>query len=86
MQPCIAPVWATSRRAVHRDDGLKLAGCYISATARCTPPGNKPLPIEVTNCSEYLDREWNLLKRKRVILALGKIAWDAALALVPGRW
>ena len=67
--------------SVHREDGLALTDCYISATARCAPPGNKPSPREVLNCSGYLDREWTLLRKKRSILALGKIAWDAALAL-----
>ncbi len=74
--------YASQPTSVHRDDGLSLRDCYISATARCAPPANKPLPVEVSNCSVYLDREWNLLKEKRVILALGAIAWDAALALV----
>ena len=48
---------------------------------RCAPPGNKPLPIEAVNCSEYLEREWELLKRKQSILALGKIGWDAVIGL-----
>ena len=73
--------YANQPTSVSRDDGLALADCYISATARCAPPGNKPLPAEVANCSTYLDREWGLLRHKRVILALGKIAWDAAVAL-----
>ena len=73
--------YANQPTSVHRGDGLALRDCYISATARCAPPGNKPLPIEVTNCSSYLDREWSLLRNKRVILALGGIAWDAALSL-----
>ncbi|HEV2296573.1 MAG TPA: uracil-DNA glycosylase [Tepidisphaeraceae bacterium] len=73
--------YANQPTSVHREDGLQLRDCYISATARCAPPGNKPLPIEVSNCASYLDREWSLLRNKRVILALGGIAWDAALAL-----
>jgi uracil-DNA glycosylase family 4 len=64
-----------------REDGLKLRDCFISATVRCAPPENKPLPIEARNCSGYLDEEWDILDRKRTILALGKIAWDATLAL-----
>jgi uracil-DNA glycosylase family 4 len=72
---------ANQPTSISRDDGLRLTGCYISATARCAPPGNKPTPDEITRCGEFLDAEWNLLRRKRVILALGKIAWDAALAL-----
>ncbi|HEY8668195.1 MAG TPA: uracil-DNA glycosylase, partial [Tepidisphaeraceae bacterium] len=73
--------FANQPTSVRADDGLKLRDVYISATARCAPPGNKPTPVEIANCSEYLDREWVLLKRKRVVLALGKIGWDAALAL-----
>jgi uracil-DNA glycosylase family 4 len=73
--------FANQPTSVRRGDGLELVDCYISATARCAPPANKPLPQEVLNCSTYLDREWDLLRRKRVILVLGKIAWDAALAL-----
>ena len=49
---------ANQAESVRRGDGLKLSGCYISATARCAPPGNKPLPEEVAACSEYLDVEW----------------------------
>jgi uracil-DNA glycosylase len=73
--------FANQPTSVSRDDGLKLRNCYISATARCAPPANKPSPDEVANCATFLDREWSMLKQKRVILALGKIAWDAALAL-----
>jgi uracil-DNA glycosylase family 4 len=73
--------YANQPTSVRREDGLALRDCYISATARCAPPANKPLPVEVTNCAAFLDREWSLLRRKHVILALGGIAWDAALAL-----
>lgn len=72
---------ANQPTSVSSGDGLKLRDVYISATARCAPPANKPLPDEVGNCAEYLDREWDLLKRKRVLLALGKIAWDACVAM-----
>ena len=72
---------ANQGTSVSRGDGLVLRDCYISATARCAPPANKPLPNEVANCAEFLDREWDLLANKRAILALGKIAWDASLAL-----
>jgi len=68
---------ANQPTSLARDDGLKLRDVYISATARCAPPANKPLPHEIANCAEYLDHEWRLLKRKRVLLALGKIGWDA---------
>ncbi len=73
--------FANQPNATTRDDGLTLTDCYISATVRCAPPGNKPAPEEISRCAAFLDAEWPLLKNKRVILALGKIAWDAALAL-----
>jgi uracil-DNA glycosylase family 4 len=72
---------ANQPQSVSRDDGLVLRDCYISAAVRCAPPENKPLPRELANCSIWLDREWELLTHKRVLLALGKIAWDAAMAL-----
>jgi uracil-DNA glycosylase family 4 len=73
--------FANQPTSLSRNDGLKLTDCFISAAARCAPPGNKPTPQELSRCSEYLDIEWKSLKRKKVILALGKIAWDAAIAL-----
>jgi uracil-DNA glycosylase family 4 len=72
---------ANQPHAVRIDDGLRLSGCFISATARCAPPANKPTPQEVAACADFLDAEWRLLRDRRVILALGKIAWDATLAL-----
>ena len=72
---------ANQPTSVRAGDGLELTGCYISATARCAPPANKPTPTEVAACADFLDAEWRLLKRKRVLFALGKIAWDACLAL-----
>ena len=74
--------YANQPTSVSRNDGLKLRDCYVSASVRCAPPANKPTPREQLNCSTYLDREWELLARKRVILALGKIAWDASLSLL----
>jgi len=65
--------------SLNRDDGLKLADCYISAAARCAPPDNKPLPVEFERCRPYLVEELRLLKRLRVIVALGKIGFDAFL-------
>jgi uracil-DNA glycosylase family 4 len=72
---------ANQSTSVSIDDGLKLSNVFISATARCAPPGNKPLPEEIINCQPFLDREWELLRNKRVILALGAIAWNAAIAM-----
>jgi uracil-DNA glycosylase len=60
-----------------RDDGLVLKDAYITAAVRCAPPDNKPLPSELLNCSQYLVSELQLLGNVRVVLALGKIGFDA---------
>lgn len=60
-----------------KDDGLALKDVYITAAVRCAPPGNKPLPSELQNCSQYLVSELNLLRSVRVVLALGRIGFDA---------
>ena len=72
--------FASQPNAEHRGDGLKMIDCYITAAVRCPPPDNKPLPSELVNCSEYLDRELAILKNVKVVVALGKIAFDAYLA------
>jgi uracil-DNA glycosylase family 4 len=64
-----------------REDGLRLFGTYISAIVRCAPPANKPLPSEIANCREYLERERQLLRQLRVVVALGRIAFDEVLKL-----
>ena len=66
-----------------RDDGLKLTDCYITAACHCAPPGNKPLPAEIANCSRYLDEELRRLMNVQVVIALGRIAFDAYLRLRP---
>lgn len=68
----------------NRDDGLQLHDAYITATCRCAPPKNKPLPREILNCRSYLERELDILKPK-AILALGKIAWDGYLEILKQR-
>ena len=65
---------STSR---HPDDGLRLRDCYIAAAVRCAPPQNKPLPAEIAACADHLDAEIAALPRLRVVVTLGKIAWDA---------
>jgi uracil-DNA glycosylase family 4 len=65
-----------------RNDGLKLAHCYITAVLHCAPPLNKPLPAEVANCQPYLVRELELLTEVRVVVALGKIAFDSVWPLI----
>lgn len=71
--------FASQPTATHREDGLRLRGCWISAAARCAPPGNRPLPIELARCRAYLETELHLLSRVRVVLVLGRIAHDAFL-------
>jgi uracil-DNA glycosylase family 4 len=71
--------FANQECATGRNDGLILKDLYITAAVRCAPPDNKPLPQELANCDLYLDRELEGLKRVRVIVALGKIAFDAYL-------
>jgi uracil-DNA glycosylase family 4 len=71
--------FASQPTAEHRDDGLHLIDCYITAAVRCAPPDNKPLPSELANCSTYLDRELAILRHRKVVVALGKIAFDAYL-------
>ncbi len=63
----------------HRRDGLRLRDCYITAALRCAPPGNKPLPEELSTCRQFLMQELQLLPRLRVVVALGRIAFDAFL-------
>lgn len=69
----------TSERA---DDGLRLTDAYIAAAVRCAPPDNKPLPEEITRCLEHLEAEVHALPNVRVVVALGKIAFDAWLQLL----
>jgi len=68
--------FANQPESVHREDGLKLTDCYITAAVRCAPPANKPAAIEFTRCRPYLIQELKLLKNIRVVIALGKIAFD----------
>ena len=76
--------FANQPTSLHRDDGLQLRNAYISATCRCAPPDNKPLPREILHCRTYLERELEILKPK-AILALGKIAWDGYLDILKQR-
>ncbi len=71
--------FASQPTAVDRDDGMKLTDLYITAAVRCAPPDNKPLPQELAECSYFLDRELAGLEDVKVIVALGKIGFDAYL-------
>jgi len=77
--------FASQPSSVSQDDGLTLTGIYITAAAHCAPPGNKPLPEELRNCRPYLERELDLLTDLRVVVALGKIAFDTYLDILKRR-
>ncbi len=72
--------FASSPYSVARGDGLRLRDAYISAVARCAPPGNKPTREEMESCRSYLVREIEALEDVRVVVALGRIAFDGFLA------
>ena len=73
---------ATSHRP---DDGLRLRDAFILAAVRCAPPENKPTPEEIVNCLPHFDAELNALANVRVVVALGKIGFDAYLNLLRHR-
>ena len=77
--------FANQPGATDLNDGLKLNNLYITAAVRCAPPENKPLPQELAECSTFLDREIAGLRNLRVIVALGKIGFDAYLNHVKRR-
>jgi uracil-DNA glycosylase family 4 len=71
--------FANQPTSVHRDDGLRLTDCYITAPVKCAPPDNRPLPEERDNCAPWLEAELALLPTIRAVVALGGYAWDTAL-------
>jgi uracil-DNA glycosylase family 4 len=77
--------FASQPTATDRNDSLKLTDLYITAAARCAPPDNKPLPQELANCAPYLEREMDGLRKLKVVVALGKIAFDAYLNFLKRR-
>lgn len=81
MYPILYTVgFASQPNADSLDDGLKLVDAYLTAAVRCAPPDNKPTPEEIARCAPYLDREIAALKNLKVVVALGKIGFDAYLA------
>jgi uracil-DNA glycosylase family 4 len=72
--------FASQAKATARNDGMKLRGLWITAVARCAPPGNKPTPQELRSCAPWLDQEMSLLADLRVVVCLGRIAFDGLLA------
>jgi len=77
--------FASQPTSVSRDDRLRLTGAYISASAHCAPPDNKPSREELLNCRGYLEGELALLKNVRVVVALGRIAFNTYLSIIGKR-
>jgi uracil-DNA glycosylase len=73
--------FANQPHSVDKDDGLKLINCYITAVVHCAPLLNRPERQEIANCRRYLIREWELLRQVHVVVALGKVAFDAVWSL-----
>ena len=74
--------FASQPGSVAPGDGLVLRDAYVTASARCAPPDNKPAPEEVRRCRPYLERELALLEDLKVVVALGKLAFDNYLGLL----
>jgi uracil-DNA glycosylase family 4 len=86
MYPVLYEVgFASQPTAKDRNDGLTLKNLYITAAARCAPPDNKPTPQELAACAPFLDREIAGLENLKVVVALGKIGFDAYLNFLKRR-
>jgi uracil-DNA glycosylase family 4 len=72
--------FASQPQATSREDGMKLRGLWINSVVRCAPPDNKPTTEELKNCSPWLDQELALLSDLRVVVCLGRIAFEGLLA------
>jgi len=70
---------ANQPTAVDRHDGLELSGVWITAAARCVPPGNKPSNAELNECRSWLLHDLALLRRARAVLAIGKVGHDSVI-------
>jgi uracil-DNA glycosylase family 4 len=77
--------FASQPTSTHAGDGLRLIDAAITNVARCAPPGNKPTPAEVVACQPFLDETFALMRRLRVVVALGRIAFDRSLRLYARR-
>ena len=71
--------FASQPTSTGEEDGLTLSDAFITASARCAPPDNKPTPDEMERCAPFFDREVELLEDVRVVVALGGIAWGTIL-------
>ena len=71
--------FANQPDSLARNDGLRLRDAFVTAAARCAPPGNRPTPLELEHCRPFLEQELELLGQLRVVVALGSIAQRAYL-------
>ncbi len=74
--------YANQPTSTSADDGLRLLGAYVAAAVRCAPPANKPTPAERDACLPYLAREMEVLDSVRVVVVLGRFAYDAVAGLL----
>lgn len=74
--------FANQPTSTTRHDGLQLTDCWVSASVRCAPPDNKPTPEEFAACRPYFERELQLLPRLKVVIALGRLAFDNYLSVI----
>lgn len=77
--------FASQPKSRTSDDGLLLHDAWITAAAHCAPPDNKPSPEELRRCRPWLEQEFEIFRNARVVVALGKIAFDACLAVLKQR-
>jgi uracil-DNA glycosylase family 4 len=85
MRAMHATGFASIPTSQHPDDGLSLTDAYIAAAVRCAPPDNKPSREEIEACHPYLVAEASALVRMRVIVALGRIGFEAVWRLLADR-
>lgn len=85
MRALHATGFANQSTSQHRQDRLALLDAYMTAIVRCAPPGNKPTPAEVAECAPFLRQEMELLSGVRVVVALGKLAFDQLFKALSAR-
>ena len=74
--------FASQPQAISRDDGLVLADAWIGSVVRCAPPADKPTSAEIRNCAIHLDEEIAALGQVRVVVCLGRIAWEGYVSFL----
>lgn len=77
--------FASQPQSRDAEDGLQLRDAWITAAGHCAPPDNKPSPEELRNCRPFLERELELLRNVKVVVVLGKVAFDTYLSVLKSR-